>query len=462
MDVSGIPGSLDMDVSGIPGTLEMDVSGISGSLDMDVSGIPGTLDMDVSGISGSLDIRVQLGVPASDIVELDVGGVRYTTSLATLRSRPGSMLHAMFSGHFQIEEEEGDGAFIDRDGSVFGHVLAYLRDGVVAVGCERDIPMLERLKCEFDFYCIDPIIERTVVLAVGDCRVKAYDIDKERWQASVPMPALVGRFRHAFGTCVLRGMLYVTGGEEDFDILSTVHRFSPSSNTWCSVASMPEARSEHDACEVDGANGEPSSMYVVGGYHKQTWKYDAENDKWSEVAPLPVELRHSATCSIGSDMYVIGGRNSRSIAQSDVYKYSAVNNIWITVSPMPTVGINIGACVVGGMIYVVGGQDADHIGTMLSSVFRYDPLSDTWTAVASMSHARGNPSVYALYGCVYAAGGYDGRQSRSVVEKYDPTLDRWSAVPSMTVPRNLMKTTAWKVEENMFDVMIRQARSSLQ
>ena len=31
-------------------------------------------------------------------VELDVGGVRYVTSVATLRSRPGSMLDAMFSG----------------------------------------------------------------------------------------------------------------------------------------------------------------------------------------------------------------------------------------------------------------------------------------------------------------------------------------------------------------------------
>ncbi len=38
---------------------------------------------------------------------VDVGGVRHVTSLATLRSRPGSMLDAMFSGNFQIEEEEG-------------------------------------------------------------------------------------------------------------------------------------------------------------------------------------------------------------------------------------------------------------------------------------------------------------------------------------------------------------------
>jgi hypothetical protein len=31
-------------------------------------------------------------------VVLDIGGVRHITSVATLRSRPGSMLDAMFSG----------------------------------------------------------------------------------------------------------------------------------------------------------------------------------------------------------------------------------------------------------------------------------------------------------------------------------------------------------------------------
>ncbi len=38
---------------------------------------------------------------------------------------------------------------------------------MVAVGCERAARMLERLRREFDFYCIDLIVDQTVVLAVG-------------------------------------------------------------------------------------------------------------------------------------------------------------------------------------------------------------------------------------------------------------------------------------------------------
>ena len=287
----------------------------------------------------------------------------------------------MFSGNYQIEEEEGSGAFLDRDGSVFHHVLAYLRDGVVAVGCERDIPMLERLKREFDFYCIEPMTERTVVLAVGGrtpyhvtlSSVEAYDVERRLWQASAPML----QERWGFGMCVIAGELYVTGGGDSNDNeFATVERYSPSSNTWSSVTAMPEARYGHEACEVAG------SMYGVGGSLQQTWKYDAEADSWSEVAPLPDERLDPAACSIGSDIFVIGGRTTRHMAQSDVHKYNSVSNTWSTVSPMPTARKLHGACVVGGMIYVAGGLDT--ADTELSSVLRYDPSSDTWTAVASM------------------------------------------------------------------------------
>ena len=41
------------------------------------------------------------------------------TSVSTLRSRPGSMLDAMFSGRHAVIEEEGS-VFLDRDGSGAG------------------------------------------------------------------------------------------------------------------------------------------------------------------------------------------------------------------------------------------------------------------------------------------------------------------------------------------------------
>ena len=61
-------------------------------------------------------------------MRLDVGGHRYTTSYDTLRSRPESMLAAMFSGDGVAAECDEDGVYmIDRDGESFRYILAYLR-----------------------------------------------------------------------------------------------------------------------------------------------------------------------------------------------------------------------------------------------------------------------------------------------------------------------------------------------
>ena len=54
--------------------------------------------------------------------------------------------------------------------------------------------------------------------------------------------------------------MYVTGGCNDgAGYVSSVERYTPSSDTWSTVAAMPEARCAHCGCAV----GE--SVYVFGG-----------------------------------------------------------------------------------------------------------------------------------------------------------------------------------------------------
>ncbi len=388
-------------------------------------------------------------------VELDIGGTRYVTSVSTLRSRPGSMLDALFSGRHAVIEEEDGSVFIDRDGSAFGHVLAYLRDGVVAAGCEDDVRLLGRLKRDFDYYCIELLEERTMVLAVGGLdhtinivsTMERYDRQQESWIAAASMR----QARFDFGACMIAGELYVTGGLTTLQTsskIATVERYNPSSNAWSSVAAMPQARCYHEACEIGGA------MYVLGGNLQHTWKYDAGTDTWSEVAPMPAVHFSTAACAVGSDIYAIGGSTQLNsmFYTAEVYKYSVDNNSWSTVSPMRT---RHGACVLGGMIYVAGGRDSADV--KLSSVLRYDPSSDTWSTVAAMTQVHEYPAVFALDGCVYAAGGRGASGPVSTVEKYEPAFDRWSAVRSMGSARVMFKAVALTVEENVFDAMMRRA-----
>merc|ERR1719439_115618 len=85
-----------------------------------------------------------------DPVKLDVGGHKFTTSTATLRSVDGSMLSAMFSGRFPLKPHTDGHFHIDRNGEHFGKILDYLRDRHLAV--PKDDEGRARLLRELDFF----------------------------------------------------------------------------------------------------------------------------------------------------------------------------------------------------------------------------------------------------------------------------------------------------------------------
>eukprot|EP00601_Ochromonadales_sp_CCMP2298_P000715 CAMPEP_0173180230 /NCGR_PEP_ID=MMETSP1141-20130122/6586_1 /TAXON_ID=483371 /ORGANISM="non described non described, Strain CCMP2298" /LENGTH=269 /DNA_ID=CAMNT_0014103029 /DNA_START=24 /DNA_END=830 /DNA_ORIENTATION=- len=92
------------------------------------------------------------------VVKLDVGGVRYTTSLTTLRRFPDSMIGCMFSGRHALSKGEDGYFFIDRDGTHFRHILSFLRapEGYKVVGVAD--AEKEELRRECEYYGIDQLM----------------------------------------------------------------------------------------------------------------------------------------------------------------------------------------------------------------------------------------------------------------------------------------------------------------
>ena len=94
---------------------------------------------------------------AQDIVQLNVGGILFTTTKATLCRYPDSMLGAMFNGSMPTTKDVNGCYFIDRDGRMFGHVLNFLRSSQLAL--PQDFQYFEQLAVEADFYQIDPLLQ---------------------------------------------------------------------------------------------------------------------------------------------------------------------------------------------------------------------------------------------------------------------------------------------------------------
>lgn len=91
------------------------------------------------------------------IVTLNIGGKKYTTTIATLSKNPHSMLGAMFSGRFALTTDHKNHYFIDRDGKHFRRILNFLRDGFIAVP-EDECTRVELL-IEAQYYQLSGLID---------------------------------------------------------------------------------------------------------------------------------------------------------------------------------------------------------------------------------------------------------------------------------------------------------------
>jgi hypothetical protein len=260
--------------------------------------------------------------------------------------------------------------------------------------------------------------------------------------------------RYDMGTCVIAGELYVTGGiDADGGLLSSVEKYSPSSDTWSTATPLPEARSRHAAVAVG------SVMYVLGGIDRavtaSVLKFDSTQGTWSQLAPMPEARYAHAACAIGSDIFVFGGRDLGG-DQASVFKYDTVANEWSTLAPMPYACSEHTASALDGLIYIVG------VGNGRCEVLRFDPVSSAWSTLAPTASSRDDGSSFVLGGCLYAVGG--GMNDQTSVERYDVASNTWTAVANMLLGRNACVTVSIgsvgpAEEQDLFDLLIAKALS---
>ncbi|KAF7990909.1 hypothetical protein HCN44_000714 [Aphidius gifuensis] len=94
-----------------------------------------------------------------DIIHLNVGGTRFSTSRQTLTWIPDSFFTALLSNRIASRQDETGALFIDRDPKLFSIILNYLRT--------RDIDLkstnIKILRHEAEYYSLTPLIKRLVL-----------------------------------------------------------------------------------------------------------------------------------------------------------------------------------------------------------------------------------------------------------------------------------------------------------
>jgi hypothetical protein len=106
-------------------------------------------------------IKVKL---ASTVVKgkviLDVGGDKYSTSVDTLTREKNTYFTAMFSRQWELERDpKDDSIFIDRDGKLFVHILAYLRTDSVPSDIMTNESLRQKLILEAKYFHLHHLLE---------------------------------------------------------------------------------------------------------------------------------------------------------------------------------------------------------------------------------------------------------------------------------------------------------------
>ncbi|XP_010121775.1 PREDICTED: kelch-like protein 35 [Chlamydotis macqueenii] len=176
-----------------------------------------------------------------------------------------------------------------------------------------------------------------------------------------------GRWRHKMTT--LQGKIYAVGGFDGFYRLSSVECYDTFSNSWSTLAPLPQAVSS--AAVVSCLN----KLYVLGGAVDDTANtdkvqcYDPEDDKWTLLSPTPFYQRCISAVSLDNIIYVVGGLLSK------IFSYDPRKDRWREVATLPGPLESCGLTVCGGKIYILGGRDENGEGT--DKAFTFDPVTGT-------------------------------------------------------------------------------------
>ena len=92
----------------------------------------------------------------SEIINLNVGGTKFTTSRQTLTQTPDTFFTGLLSGRIMTFKDDTGAIFIDRDPVMFRVILNYLRNRTLSL----DDVNLKELKHEAEFYGLAPLVKK--------------------------------------------------------------------------------------------------------------------------------------------------------------------------------------------------------------------------------------------------------------------------------------------------------------
>ncbi|KAK5976279.1 BACK domain-containing protein [Trichostrongylus colubriformis] len=133
--------------------------------------------------------------------------------------------------------------------------------------------------------------------------VERYDPKTNKWER---IPSMI-QMRSDAAAVSAGGKVYVSGGFNGTEVLTSVEVYTPGTNTWIEVSNMPAPRSGHCMLLYN-----PHTLIVLGGFNGQdrvntvfTWTIG--HLSWTENPAMKSNRSNFAACLLKEDLIVAGG-----------------------------------------------------------------------------------------------------------------------------------------------------------
>uniref|UniRef100_A0A0B6Z9M0 BTB domain-containing protein n=1 Tax=Arion vulgaris TaxID=1028688 RepID=A0A0B6Z9M0_9EUPU len=229
-----------------------------------------------------------------------------------------------------------------------------------------------------------------------------FDKTEATWQPKARM----NMSRSQFSLTIVDGYVYAVGGQDGSEILMTVERYDPHTNTWTMVHSLPQPLRFMTSVSYKG------KLYTFGGETKSdvsngALRYDPQSDSWQELPSMKTPRVLAGSVVFKDKIYIIGGNAALSDkwrkeylpehCVTSVEVFDPLIETWSVGPSLANALCGAGVVKYGDTILVVGGED-DKSWMAGICWLKQDGDKETWV----WSEGQELPTVMSTFGCVVA------------------------------------------------------------
>lgn len=231
---------------------------------------------------------------------------------------------------------------------------------------------------------------------------EAFDLASHEWTRcpSLPMPL------HHIATAAIGDSIYAGGGYLDLRFrhlqAPPLLRLDDGSQSWVTVAQLPVAVGEHSLIALD------SKLYLIGGRtaggnSAQLWRFDGE--QWHRLADMQTPRNSFAAVVYDGEIWVLGGRDQRGSALSQVESWNPATNRWQPRPSLPRAIGGLAAAVLDQRIHVLGGELLGRDAQVLADHYSFELSENVWEIEPHLPFPRHGATAVSVGNRIYLTGG---------------------------------------------------------